>query len=291
MRKTAGYGAIAAALLALIAFAGCDDDNVTEVVHVYHTVPPVPVGVFTVTGDRSVQVYWEPARGVGDVTYGVYRSTEPLGDYYLVGTVVGAENTYFFDNDVELENGVTYFYAVDASNQYGESDLSYEEVADTPRPQGVGLRLYWDGYDPESAGLDFSEIQRGGDAGDMVVAWDDDLCDVYLIVVDDLFRLVPAFVEEEGETYPNDIQDFGYTYDFDEISFAPLEGWSLDPYGVELIEGHTYVIWTWDDHFAKLRVVSIGENHVVLEWAYQISNDDIERRQLAPNFDRLFRKS
>ena len=138
----------------------------------------------------------------------------------------------------------------------------------------------------------FSMIQkRDGVAEDMIVPWDDALADVYLIVVDSLFRLVTTFVEADGEFYPNDIQDFGYTYDFDEISFAPLDGWSIDPVGVELIEGHTYVIWTWDDHFAKVRVVSIGENHVVLEWAYQISEDEIERRQLAPNFGGLLRKS
>jgi hypothetical protein len=118
----------------------------------------------------------------------------------------------------------------------------------------------------------------------MIRPWSDPLVDYYLIVLDDLFRLVPTEISDGAESFWNDIQDFGYTDHMDEINFAPLDGWSLDPYGVEMILGHTYILWTWDDHFAKIRVSAVGAESVVLEWAYQLSADDWERRQLAPRF-------
>ncbi|MCB0748236.1 MAG: hypothetical protein KDC90_12320, partial [Ignavibacteriae bacterium] len=34
--------------------------------------------------------------------------------------------------------------------------------------------------------------------------------------------------------------------------------------------GHTYVIWTWDNHFAKVRVKAITGDRVVFDWAYQL---------------------
>ena len=65
------------------------------------------------------------------------------------------------------------------------------------------------------------------------------------------------------------IQDFGYTESLDEITYAPEYGWS--PTGVvEAILGHTYVFWTWDNHFAKFRVTEIGDDFLTFDWAYQI---------------------
>jgi hypothetical protein len=45
-----------------------------------------------------------------------------------------------------------------------------------------------------------------------------------------------------------------------------------------LVEGHVYVVWTWDDHYAKVRVVSISPNSVVLDWAYQVDRGNPELR-------------
>ena len=265
---------------ALLAFAGCcDEDNCINEVH-YHNAPPVPTGVYTVTGNGAVQIYWNAVRGVGDVEYGVWRCDVADGTYQRIATVIGSESTYYYDQG--LENGRTYYYAVDAFNEWGESDLSWEMIADTPRPEGENLLLYYEAWEPGMSGIDFSRYVEG-----MVVSWEAEKVDCYLIVVDGIFRLVPTIVEEEGEFFANDIQDFGYTDHMDEISFAPVEGWSSDEWGVEMIVGHVYIVWTWDDHFAKLRVVSVGENSVVLDWAYQFSADELERRQLAPRFAAL----
>jgi len=262
--------------------AGCGDDDCPTAV-CYKGPPPVPAGVYTVTGDGSVQIYWTPIRGAGVRRYGVYRSRTPEGPYQWIADVVPSNRPYYIDTG--LANGTTYYYAVDAKYDYGESALSsFETVADTPRPDGSGLALYSSAADPNRSGLDLSEVERRGVGGDMIRPWSDPLVDYYLIVLDDLLRLVPTEISDGAESFGNDIQDFGYTDDMDEINFAPLDGWSLDPYGVEMIPGHTYILWTWDDHFAKIRVSAIGADFVLLEWAYQLSADDWERRQLAPRF-------
>jgi hypothetical protein len=43
-----------------------------------------------------------------------------------------------------------------------------------------------------------------------------------------------------------------------DIAFAPTTGWSEYKDAPALI-GHTYVIWTWDNHFAKIRIKSLQE--------------------------------
>lgn len=68
-----------------------------------------------------------------------------------------------------------------------------------------------------------------------------------------------------------DIQDFGYTDSLDEVSWSPAEGWSNVGW-VEVIRGHTYIIWTWNDHYAKLRVEGIvGDTKIYFDWAYQVA--------------------
>lgn len=265
-------------LAAVVGFLpGCGDDCPTAVC--YQGLPPVPSGVYTVTGDRLVQVYWSPVRGAAVRFYGVYRSETPEGIYVFQDDVTASGDPYYVDTG--LENGTTYFYAVDARYDYGESELSFETVSDTPRPDGTGLLVYDIDSDANRAGIDLSN-GADGVGSDIVVEWGDPFADAYVLVVDGLFRLVPTEVVLDDTAYLNDLQDFGYTDHMDEINFAPLEGWSLDPVGVELIEGHTYVFWTWDDHFAKVRVTGMGPDYVVLDWAYQLSEDDWERRQLAP---------
>ena len=70
----------------------------------------------------------------------------------------------------------------------------------------------------------------------------------------------------------------GYTYTLDEISWAPPDGWVLSTDGLELVEGHTYVIWTWDGFYAKLRVTNLDDDdeYVDFDWAYQVDHDNPE---------------
>ena len=76
-----------------------------------------------------------------------------------------------------------------------------------------------------------------------------------------------------------DIQDFGYTNSLDDVNWSPLEGWSKIR-RVEVILGHSYIIWTAYDHYAKLRVGEIvGDTKIYFDWAYQI---DRGNQELAP---------
>ncbi len=60
----------------------------------------------------------------------------------------------------------------------------------------------------------------------------------------------------------------GFTDNLDVIDVAPLYGWSLNGW-CEVIAGHTYVFWTDDNRYAKVRVTAINQDNVVFDWAYQ----------------------
>ena len=51
------------------------------------------------------------------------------------------------------------------------------------------------------------------------------------------------------------------------LPFAPINGWSTAKEEIAKV-GHTYVIWTWDNHFAKIRVSNITADRVVFDWAF-----------------------
>ena len=51
--------------------------------------------------------------------------------------------------------------------------------------------------------------------------------------------------------------------------------------------GHTYIIWTWDNHYAKIRVNAISSERIVFDWAYQLLEGE---QQLKTNRDGTKRK-
>ncbi|MGE5497630.1 MAG: hypothetical protein ACM3Q2_06160, partial [Syntrophothermus sp.] len=66
----------------------------------------------------------------------------------------------------------------------------------------------------------------------------------------------------------SDIQAMGKTQDIYDIPTAPSRGWSPTKDTLAVI-GHTYVIWTWDNHFAKIRITNITSERITFDWAYQ----------------------
>lgn len=260
-----------AAFAAAALLAGCNDD----VVYVEDGPPAIPTGVYTITGDGEVTVQWYAVREDDVEGYGVYRSRMLTGAYERIATVNGIENTTYVDTDVL--NGQTYYYAVDAFDSRGhESELSYEDAFDTPRPAGFGVRVYVNDVDAAHSGLDLSDYDRAG----FVTAYNAVDTDFYVHRVAGTIYLKGTAIGG----FWNDIQDLGYTDSFDEISWAPGDGWSVSTNGVELIAGHTYVIWTHDSFFAKLRVVEIEgpsatPSAIRIDWAYQIDQGNPE---LAP---------
>jgi hypothetical protein len=245
------------ALLTLIALplvAGCvikvyDDDPPD------HTPPDAPRNVHTVTGDREVTIYWDPIYDPDLAGYGVYYSYTAYGQYTRIADT---RETFFIDRG--LQNGETIYYAVDAFDHAGnESPLSYEVIFDTPRPEGYNARL-WDRFEyPDEAGFDFSRYDGGSSA--MVVPYDHEGTDLLI-------------EEDEGEIYlvvydDTHILDYGYTEHMDEVDEAPSHGWAPEGWVVAR-RHHSYVIWTWDDHYAKIRITNLYDDGIKFDWAYQV---------------------
>ena len=220
--------------------------QVTEVVDV--SSPPPPQGLRILPLDRAVQLEWLPSIAPDFAGYRVWRSEGPAGRYYELAIT---ERELYVDRNVN--NGVTYCYAVSAYDVNGnESSLSSEEVRGTPRPEGYDIQLMDYRTHPSVSGYNF--------ANRVVARYDDKLSDVFFEALNGVSRL-----DVWDDT---DIQDMGYTGSLDEISSAPPVGWS--PSGsAEAIVGHTYVVWTWDNHFAKIRVTSVSKDALVFDWAFQ----------------------
>jgi hypothetical protein len=162
-----------------------------------------------------------------------------------------------------LANGETQYFAVAAFDRAGnESDLTYDDVFDTPRPEGFDQSLSDQASVPATSGWDFSDYR--------VRAFDDPAVDIYYVRSGSQDLVIAPFVD-------TNIQDAGYTSTLDAIDFAPTTGWS--PSGTaELIVGHGYVVETHDVHYAKFRVTSLGAGRVVMDWAYQVDPGNRELR-------------
>jgi hypothetical protein len=247
-------------LVVPLALAGCRDDSVSP----RSSAPAAPRGVYTVTGDEEVTVHWLANTESDIAGYAVYWSTCDDCRYDLIGTTTGTTFTV-----TGLTNGVTRFYAVLAYDRDGnESDLSYETLFDTPRPEGAGVVLNNYLQSEPSSGYDFSDFTDRN--------WDDLRTDIF-------FGSNGAVDQMFARDSLTDIQDYGYASGLDVIDYAPDAGWS--PSGtVELIEGHVYVVWTRNDHYAKFRVTDIrpgggaGTRQVVFDWAYQVDPGNRELR-------------
>jgi hypothetical protein len=78
-----------------------------------------------------------------------------------------------------------------------------------------------------------------------------------------------------------DIIDMGPTMDIWDIDFAPENGWATNKEEIARV-GHTYVIWTYDNHFAKVRIKSITSDRIVFDWAYQTAVGDPQLKPVVP---------
>ncbi len=259
-------------LLAILAFAalvfwGCDTPNwrCHSCGGYYYEpedycAPPTPTGVYSVTGDECVRLYWDPVSAYDLAGYRVWRGYSESGYYYLIGETPSA---YFVDWDVV--NGQTYYYAVSAYDWWGnESDLSSELVFDTPRPEGYGERVWIVESYPDDAGYDFSSY--------CVVPYDYPTADVFF-----------GYEETTGNYYmqaanaSTDLLIFGPTEDLTDVDWAPEEGW-LSGASVDLYEGYSYLVWTADNHFAHVRITCLCGDYIRFDWAYQLDEGNPELR-------------
>src|SRR4030065_552438 len=211
--------------------------------------PAPPTGIVVFNGDNRVDISWLQNYENDVAGYNIYYSLSYNGKYTMIGS---SNNNYFVDYGAN--NGVTYFYAVTAYDYNGnESDLSYDAVYSTPRPEGFNQTIFDFNRFPQNAGYSFSEY--------FVVPYDDQGADVFFENYNGTF-----YLDVWDDT---DIQDLGFTQDIYDISYAPTTGWS-DTKDALVAVGSTYVIWTWNNTFATMRVKSITNDRVVFDWAYQL---------------------
>src|SRR5882724_11901654 len=139
-------------LLSATLLAGCHDDSV---VAPRPPKPAAPRGLQSVTGDHEAFLSWLQNTERDVVGYRVY-SADCGGTDCLYGPVGSTTSNTFVVTG--LVNGQTKYFAVSAVNADGrESDLSYDVVFDTPRPEGTGLPLSNYLSDSTHAGYDFSD--------------------------------------------------------------------------------------------------------------------------------------
>ncbi len=263
--KWMAMGVFFAAIVALT-FTGCDVHEHGD--HFYpndQQPPPVPTGLTSTTMDQAVLLTWNPVRmdpNFDDLAgYRLYRSNDNY-TFRHIATLNPSDLEY---TDTGLINGQTYYYAISSFDDHGnESELSSENVFDTPRPEGFDVRIYsyLDPVNSHLSGFDFPDQSR--------LPWSSPACDFFMEY--DTSRTVQAFFIWLGHNGYR-IQDMGYTSSFDEITFAPETGWSQFDY-VEAIAGHTYVILTTDNHYAKVRVTSLSYDptfSMVFDWGYQVA--------------------
>lgn len=240
------------------------------------TAPPVPTGLTSDTGDGVVWLYWDPIIGIPDLDgYAVYRSTDNNRFYWQAD--VDANVTEYADDTVD--NGLTYYYGVSSFDRAGnESDVSFDYVTvfDTPRPQGWDVVIYSYTETPYSdrSGFDFSMEER--------VPYTSTRADLFLEFDNDpAFYTYFLILGNNGGL----IQDLGYTESIYDITYAPVNGWSAFNY-VEAIEGHTYVIYTEDNHYAMIRITDFDDipaRSMTFDWAYQIDPGNRELKIGVPS--------
>jgi hypothetical protein len=262
--------------------AGCTEDKVVRVVG---DAPAVPTGVSSTTGDQQVEVYWRGNNDNGLTDgYGVYRYTRTVeGEdrYELLGTVLASAAVVYDGDDVRwysyvddnVQNGSTYYYSVNAYNEWGESELSKIDAMDTPRPEGSATLRDFHTY-PSDAGFDFSRAQS------KIVRYDSPDADIFFEYDPDLGTFFLFAGSNEV-----DIQDYGFTDDLTSVGWGDPgggQGWSKVGW-LELIDSHSYIIWTADDHYATIRIEATDADpnqlRIDIRWAYQtdVGNPELKR--------------
>ena len=252
-----------AVLLNLFLLQACNVNDPNHHNNYDNTPPLPPTGIQVVNGDNRVDLSWIQNRENDLAGYNIYYSTSYDGKYTLIGTSI---NNYF--QDYGAINGVLNYYAVTAFDVSGnESELSKDVAYATPRPEGFNQAIFDYRKFPKTAGYSLSTYS--------VVAFDSSLTDFFFENYNGKFYL---------DVYTDsDILDAGPTNNIYDVAFAPMSGWSPTK-DTTAVVGHTYIIWTWDNHYAKIRVSNITNERIVFDWAYQLVPGNT---QLKPSANRI----
>lgn len=277
----------ALSLLAALTVFGCEEK--TKYITREDT-PETPLGVYSVTGDGYVDIYWQ-ANNDGGLTdgYGIYRYSHTEGDqdvYVKIGTVNDGNIAYDPDSGVRegsyrdnnVSNGSTYYYAISAFNVFGESELSVRDAQDTPRPDG-NSSMDLTAEDQNRLGWDFSQSRtRNWTSVDADVFFEyDSQNDAFFIW------------SNRDDVY---LQSFGYTNSLKDVNWGePGGGWNNVGW-MQLVEGHAYLVGIGDvdqegtsQNYGVVRITSLNTStqEISFEWAYQTAQFNPELKQAPTN--------
>ena len=234
-----------------------------------YTAPAPPSGIQVLNGDNRVDISWDRNRESDVAGYNVYFNYSYDGKYELIGSTSGTRYA-----DIDAVNGNKYYYAVAAYDYNGnESELSYDVIYSTPRPEGFNQSIFDYRRFPNNSGYTFTDYS--------VVPYNSTDADFFF----EIYQGTAYFLVYDD----TDIQDMGSTSDIYDITYAPENGWNPNKEEIAQI-GHTYVIWTWDNHFAKIRVKSITADRVVFDWAFQLVQGEPQLKPIIRTGERKLNK-
>lgn len=286
---------ICCALVGSAVLTGCDDGHRRDVFDpADHAAPGEPRAVHSVTGDGEITVYWSPPDD-GDLAGFRVLVSRDDADYYRIAEVPAAQHHWVVHGSslpaavpFAFQNGTTYWFAVEAVDYSGNrSDLTDGTVtSDTPRPAGRDLHLY-DANGPRRAesGYDFSRSPYGYamDATSL-------FADVYYVWEGRaVLRAAHPAVVELQNLGPMSMDDERAGW-LDEAGWRPAAATEIRPGDVILIKLYEETRPGNDVEpfqVAKVRVVAIGVDAVVLDWAYQIQPNSRELKPHAGAVDRI----
>ncbi len=230
-----------------------------------NTPPAPPTNVQVTAYDNEVDISWNRSLAGDFSHYNVYVNNSYQGDYLRIASV---QNNFYADLDVN--NGTTYYYAVTAVDVHGnESELSYDLAYAIPRPEGFNEIVFDYRNYPDASGYSF--------ANQTVVPYSSQDADFFFENYQGTF-----YIDVWADT---DLQDVGATASIYDVTVAPTTGWVPLAQGEnikysEAIVGHTYIIWTVDNHFAKIRITNITAQRLQFDWAYQLIEGETHLKKI-----------
>ncbi len=242
-----------------IMFIGCSSDDDGYITEVVDYPPDAPQNVYSVTGDGEIILVWDNNNESDLRGYAVYVGYEEEGYYnYIGGTIL---NYYIFS----IENGQTRYFAVAALDEYGnESELSFDTVWDTPRPEGFNRLAYAMFYDDVWSNSDLCGVDFSNYNSSLTQDYDHESNDIFFDIVDgqiyiNVYNTDDTDISAYGET--EYLTDVDFVYDDTE--------WDADGY-YPVIKDYSYIVWTWDNHFAVIKIEEVFEDKIIYSWAYQL---------------------
>ena len=266
-------------------FAACSSDSTGP-----GRTPEAPDELTSTTLDGAVALTWSdnPFQSDPDIfeAYAVHSARYDLdadqcGSWRLVGTTVAPEFVVG-----ALTNGVPRCFYVSAVSIDGLESESSPLTHDTPRPDARNVAIFARQQQDAGAGFRFWEDLNGdgnvqrAELG-RVVAGSSVAADftVERDVSGALF-LTPAVAGVEVALYGN-----APVEDLTSITVAPDAGY--DPAGIEALPGWGYVFQIDDGgaffSYGAVRVTHVGQNLLILDWAYQTDPGNPELRVAGRN--------